>query len=130
MIYHKKKYKAWEVLKTYHENKFKYNSDFTYKINDRFTIEVNLLTSNDDSVILRSNLIQYDGFVLYNVDMIPADDIWQVVNGFEYIAYHINSKIITAVDRELQEHDGFIDCGYEWFMSHLSRVTYKHKKIF
>ena len=119
MIYHNKKYKAWEVLKTYHENKFKYNSDFTYKINDRFTIEVNLLTSNDDSVILRANLIQDDGFVLYNVDMIPADDIWQVVNGLEYIAYHINSKIITAVDRELQEHDGFIDCGYEWFMSHL-----------
>ena len=85
MIYHNKKYKAWEVLKTYHENKFKYNSDFTYKINDRFTIEVNLLTSNDDSVILRANLIQDDGFVLYNVDMIPADDIWQVVNGFEYI---------------------------------------------
>lgn len=117
-----KKLSVWKKIKT---DNIKYNPDFSKTVGNRFRIDVNIHEDKDGKICLFFDLIQDNDIELYHIEEVEVDDYFDVIQGLEFIVYDISSKIVTKVDEELNKNDGFIDCDYEWFMSHLSRVRRK-----
>ena len=118
------KFRTWKKLDELFAYNIEMNPDFTIKINKNFKADINIYERTKGEPTLTVYLTGDDDQSLYHISNIPIEKLDDVIEGLTAIAYHINSKITTAVDRELQEFDGNIDCSYEWFMSHLSRVTH------
>ena len=118
------KFRTWKKLDELFAYNIKMNPDFTIEISKNFKADISIYERAKGEPTLTVYLTGDDDQSLYHISNVPIEKLDDVIEGLTAIAYHINSKITTAVDRELQEFDGNIDCSYEWFMSHLSRVTH------
>jgi hypothetical protein len=119
----KEKIAIWKDLKSGHN--IVSNADFTKTINDNYKINIYINKVKDDITILRLCLLQ-DNVIIYNVEGVPSDSVFETMDALEDIVYSLRSKIITKADEELLASNGEIDCDYEWFMEHASYVTNNH----
>ena len=103
------------------DSSLKRNSDYTYNLNKKFRIDINISSIDDEDFKMTANLIEDSAFSLFEIPEIPVNGIYDVVYYLIIIASKLNLKVVTDEDEFLASHNGFITMDYDEFTEFTKR---------